>query len=252
MFFSPTIAHYRRQGSAMSVLCVSTGDYYGQGSVRGQELEEGCRLLGIPPQRLTLLDDKDLQDGPDHGWPEPLLCSLVREAVTRDDIDEVVTFDVGGVSGHPNHVALARAVSSLVRQGGDGTRLPPAVKVWTLETTSVIRKYIGPADILVSIFACLWVSLCGSLGRRTCATDHGGRRTTSSTTGFRLCLNDSPGLTYKAMLAHASQFVWYRRLFIIFSRYTYINTLHEEGTGANGKGVGVQFGHVEGIRVKKA
>ena len=25
MFFSPTMAHYRRQGSAMSVLCVSTG-----------------------------------------------------------------------------------------------------------------------------------------------------------------------------------------------------------------------------------
>jgi hypothetical protein len=33
------------------------------------------------------------------------------------------------------------------------------------------------------------------------------------------------------MMAHASQFVWYRRLFVIFSRYTYVNTLWEVGQG---------------------
>lgn len=159
---------------------------------------------------------------------------------------------MGGVSGHPNHVALARAVSSLVRPEGEEVRLPPAVKIWTLETTSVIRKYIGPVDILFSLLVWMWVRLCGSVGQRTRATDHVGGRTSSIATGFRLCLNDSPGLTYKAMLAHASQFVWYRRLFIIFSRYTYINTLREAGTGAHRKGVGVQFGHVEGKRRKKA
>jgi len=37
--------------------------------------------------------------------------------------------------------------------------------------------------------------------------------------------NPDPWLAYKMMAAHASQFVWYRRLFVIFSRYSYINTL---------------------------
>lgn len=31
----------------------------------------------------------------------------------------------------------------------------------------------------------------------------------------------------KAMAAHESQYVWFRKLYMIFSRYTFINTLQE-------------------------
>lgn len=48
------------QYSPTTTFCV-TGDYYGQGAVRRRELEEACLLLGIPAERLTLLDDKDLR-----------------------------------------------------------------------------------------------------------------------------------------------------------------------------------------------
>jgi hypothetical protein len=34
-----------------------------------------------------------------------------------------------------------------------------------------------------------------------------------------------PSLNWKAMVVHRSQFVWYRRLFVVFSCYTYINLL---------------------------
>jgi N-acetylglucosaminylphosphatidylinositol deacetylase len=138
---------------------------------------------------------------------------------------QVVTFDEGGVSGHPNHMALARAVSSLVRPTGEEIPLPPAVKIWALETTNIIRKYVGPLDILASVLVWLWLWLSESVRRRTGATDYEGN--SRSINDFRLCLNVSPGLTFRAMLAYASQFVWYRRLFIVFSRYTYVNTLRE-------------------------
>ncbi len=36
-----------------------------------------------------------------------------------------------------------------------------------------------------------------------------------------------PKLTWMAMAAHHSQFVWYRRLSVLFSTYTYINSLDE-------------------------
>lgn len=117
MFFSPTMAYYRRQGSAMSMLCVSTGkagiclqgkgerwdvfdvpwswrlmqpqysptptfwvtgDYYGQGAERRRELEEACRLLGIPADRLTLLDDKDLRVSACLRTPPPASSCTVR------------------------------------------------------------------------------------------------------------------------------------------------------------------------------
>jgi N-acetylglucosaminylphosphatidylinositol deacetylase len=35
----------------------------------------------------------------------------------------------------------------------------------------------------------------------------------------------APWLAWRAMRAHRSQFVWYRRLHVLLSRYTYVNTL---------------------------
>ena len=35
----------------------------------------------------------------------------------------------------------------------------------------------------------------------------------------------TPITAYRAMMLHKSQFVWYRKLFTIFSRYAYCNTL---------------------------
>ena len=37
---------------------------------------------------------------------------------------------------------------------------------------------------------------------------------------FRL---SRPSLNWKAIKAHSSQFVWYRRLFVVLSWYTYVN-----------------------------
>lgn len=134
-----------------------------------------------------------------------------------------MTFDVGGVSGHPNHGALAHVMAHL--PGAAAGRKP---KVWLLETTSLLRKYIGVVDVLVSLLVALARSLRWWPPR-------GNRET-------RVALNARPWLAYRAMLAHASQFVWYRRLFILFSRYTYVNTLvpdynpQQQGAGVAGSG----------------
>lgn len=44
--------------------------------------------------------------------------------------------------------------------------------------------------------------------------------------GCRFITNASDRrLLYKAMTQHKSQFVWFRRLYLVFSRYQLINTL---------------------------
>ncbi len=48
------------------------------------------------------------------------------------------------------------------------------------------------------------------------------RTSTVTTMQFRIM---DPILVWRAMAAHQSQFVWYRRLSVMFSRYTYINDL---------------------------
>jgi N-acetylglucosaminylphosphatidylinositol deacetylase len=45
------------------------------------------------------------------------------------------------------------------------------------------------------------------------------------TNNIRIYRLNKPSLNWKVMAAHQSQFVWYRRLFVVFSCYTYCNKL---------------------------
>ncbi|GLE04297.1 hypothetical protein PINS_up013212 [Pythium insidiosum] len=69
-----------------------------------------------------------------------------------------------------------------------------------LESTNIVRKYIGLLDALV----------------------HFPSPTAASERMFVFLVR--PWYNYRAMALHHSQFVWYRRLFVVFSRYTFINT----------------------------
>lgn len=149
-----------------------------------------------------------------------------------------MTFDQGGVSAHPNHVSLAHAVNRLLLLRDENNEEEKshrrAFTVWSLETTNIVRKYVGPLDIGFSFFLQLWYwfwEKLWSLGGTTTTTTSGAEHE-----GLRVYVNISPHQTYQAMLAHWSQFVWYRRLFIFLSRYTYVNTLQrvEKGEGEEG------------------
>jgi N-acetylglucosaminylphosphatidylinositol deacetylase len=128
---------------------------------------------------------------------------------------QIVTFDARGVSGHPNHIGAHRGVqcvsqpipapltpSSALASLTDGRRLmaraPDAVSdtvFLELRTVGLLRKYWGLLDFPFSIGATfLYVGLAHHV-------------------------------VAAAMRAHASQWVWFRRLSVAFSRYSCINTL---------------------------
>lgn len=121
---------------------------------------------------------------------------------------QVFTFDDYGVSGHPNHIATHFGVKQAVAEQHarctsassdvDQHETTAPVRAWALESTSLVRKYIGVLDAVVSSW---------SLGRD----------------GAFVFLAQ-PQWNYAAMALHHSQFVWYRRLFVLFSRYTFVNT----------------------------
>lgn len=69
-----------------------------------------------------------------------------------------------------------------------------------LESTSLWRKYMGPFDL---IFSLLQTKLDPEL---------------------LTVVNSQPRRVYSAMATHYTQFVWFRRLFICFSRFTFVNT----------------------------
>ena len=201
----------------LRVLCLSTGDADGLGRVRAKELVAACGALGIDHHHVHVLDHPRLRDGFRSVWPPDEVAAAVAEHVRQHGVDALLTFDARGVSGHPNHVAVHRGVRRfLARQadlparsgGGGGGGRPQcaagpaggAVLGWELVSTSLPRKFAGLLDVLPS-------ALLSVPARRPCFVTPDYPRATA------------------AMALHASQFVWYRRLFVAFARYTYVNTL---------------------------
>lgn len=88
-----------------------------------------------------------------------------------------------------------------------------AVRGWALESTNIVRKYIGVCDAIVSS----WATNRASPSNGAAAAD-----STASDAAFVFLFK--PWWNYHAMALHHSQFVWYRRLFVVFSRYTFVNT----------------------------
>eukprot|EP01015_Nassula_variabilis_P035847 TRINITY_DN9106_c0_g1_i1.p2 TRINITY_DN9106_c0_g1~~TRINITY_DN9106_c0_g1_i1.p2 ORF type:complete len:110 (-),score=34.40 TRINITY_DN9106_c0_g1_i1:184-513(-) len=71
------------------------------------------------------------------------------------------------------------------------------IKVYSLETVKFpLRRYCGILDFFLSFYKDF------------------------------LYLNFNLFYSLKAMSIHKSQFVWFRKLFVLFSRYTYLNNLN--------------------------
>lgn len=130
-------------------------------------------------------------------------------------IDVLITFDAGGVSGHPNHASLfhgARAfVQGLVR-GKAGWQ--PPVDLYTLTTLSILRKYTGFLDVVFTLAS--W-----AIGSKFKDKQHPAALVFLNGVG-----HGGISTAWKAMTtAHKSQMVWFRYGWITFSRYMYINDL---------------------------
>lgn len=230
MFFLPLLrslqASDEQEGDAewqTHLLVLSRGNFDGLGDVREAEMKACATFLGVNPERLAVLEDPALQDGMQNQWSAQHIADVVLQYVDTHGIDAVFTFDDYGVSGHPNHIAVFRGVREALRrqhercdaaqadaQDEDGDLVvvspPKATRVrgWALESTGILRKYIGVLDAALSF----WLS--------------GRQGETPDDSAFVFCFR--PAWNYRAMALHRSQFVWYRRLFVAFSRYTFVNT----------------------------
>uniref|UniRef100_A0A3Q1EDK7 N-acetylglucosaminylphosphatidylinositol deacetylase n=1 Tax=Acanthochromis polyacanthus TaxID=80966 RepID=A0A3Q1EDK7_9TELE len=199
MFFAPTIIRLVELNASVHLLCLSEGNYYNQGAERRQELLNSCAVLGIPASRVTIVDHKKLPDDPKTEWSISLVSSTIVKHIRAHSFNVVLTFDGRGVSGHANHVAIHKAVSEpLTTLPADWVSLssPPDCCLLSLVTVGLLRKYISILELPLS-----WLlpsCLC--------------------------CIIGSQGYRRAAMLCHRTQLLWFRYLYITFSRYMLVNT----------------------------
>ncbi|XP_035482316.1 N-acetylglucosaminyl-phosphatidylinositol de-N-acetylase isoform X1 [Scophthalmus maximus] len=194
MFFAPTIIQLVELNASVHLLCLSEGNYYNQGAERRRELLNSCAVLGIPASRITIVDHKKLPDEPKAEWSISLVSSIIVNHIRAHSLNMVLTFDGRGVSGHANHIAIHKAVSHLASTG----QAPSDCCLLSLVTVGLLRKYISFLELPLSwlLPSCLRC-ITGSQSYRKAKT---------------------------AMLCHRTQLLWFRYLYIAFSRYMFINT----------------------------
>lgn len=264
MFFTPTVCELLRQQQSVHVLCLSNGNYDGLGKTREVELVKAVEVLGISParNRITCLDVEQFQDGPKEVWRADDISRAVWGEISRilqpgdatpsatavKDCSGcnvvIITFDERGVSSHPNHIDVCKGIrymASRDRSRKIHNNVKVSVCVWELSSiTNPLTKYCPWIEWVPMLFGWLW-RLISSFAGLILADDRfggdggygghskslhytevpafGARSTTWNCRMFR------PLLIWRAMAAHHSQFVWYRRLSVLFSRFSYRNTL---------------------------
>lgn len=193
LFFGPFLCKCQDSRAIVHILCLSDGDYQGLGVIRQKELYESAKIFGITRERVHIIKHELIEDGMDNDWPIEIASSIIKSYVENICPDVVATFDEYGVSGHPNHIATFKSVEYLFQSSGFKPRR--SCLLITLESVSTTRKFLSAADYCLSLF------------------NHD-----------ILIFQFAVLKVFQAMWAHYSQFVWYRFLFIMFSRYSFINT----------------------------
>ena len=137
---------------------------------------------------------RGLKDGPKNIWkPETILTHL--RSLNLEEYSAIVTFDDGGVSGHPNHCSISEALKSLT-----------GIEIYRLKSLPLWLKYLGP----------LGGFICKFLYKKC--------------TLYTISMREAYEFGYKGMLQHESQLLWFRRLFLIFSVYMTVNVLTRHET----------------------
>jgi N-acetylglucosaminylphosphatidylinositol deacetylase len=243
MFFLPTVLNLLDTGAEVWVLCLTTGNYDGLGEIRSRELRRACQdVIGM--QKVILLDDPAFQDHPTRAWPieetAESIHTALRKAVEEEpdkkwrSID-LVTFDQRGVSNHANHRDTFFAVrhfydfqKTIIPEGTSHHALPLVRAVWTLDTVeNPLTKYVPVLEWLLLILFWCGIKIDSLLSTTAVVSDD-----SDSSNVVRVYRMHQPTLNWRAMAAHTSQFVWYRRLFVVFSCYTYHNRLQKLHTTA--------------------
>lgn len=247
LFFSPSVLWaVRRAKSPTSILVLSSGNHYGLGDERRQELKGSCEELGVPSDRCQVLNVPIIQDDPHKWWPVQEIIRIVKQHVALWDVDVIITFDAGGVSGHINHRAVSAALTQYALEPDTKTA------VYLSQTVNLLRKYSGLIDLPISTISFLPNLIFGRWGEDhvsfngekqesalqpmvppyTAETEkdkeESEERRRQRGGGERALLVGDLSMYFAARRAfgrHQSQLSWDRYIYMIICRYMYFNTL---------------------------
>ncbi|KAG1729139.1 N-acetylglucosaminylphosphatidylinositoldeacety la se [Suillus lakei] len=210
-FFAPTILALRRSSSSPEIfsLCLSSGNADGIGERRKGELVRSLDILGVEKDKRWIIEHPQLQDNITQQWDAEIIAEVLRPFVIEHHITSVLTFDIKGISLHPNHFSLPLGASRLIKSlsSSSHTSVP---RLFSLVTVPVLPKYTGlPSAVLARL---------GVISEAFLAFE-------PSVDSLPVFISGIPDYltTARAILAHDSQMAWFRYLYMTFSRYMWVN-----------------------------
>jgi N-acetylglucosaminylphosphatidylinositol deacetylase len=244
IFFAPTVQALTSPQllNHVRILCLSTGNSAGLGTVRRKELETAALILGVRHTQdvIVVNDESRFKDDIHHRWNDWEIADLLNSTLAVGqslssstswrNTDLILTFDSRGISSHPNHISLYYGaqlfLSNLIHDDPTGGL---KIDLYTLGTISPIRHYGFVVDIiptLFSIFSDSWW---------TRSEIQAGDEKIRLLSGLERAVFIADPNQYlnaqKAMIhGHRSQTVWFRWLWIHFGRYMVVNDLQREET----------------------
>ncbi|EEQ90010.1 hypothetical protein RJZ56_001161 [Blastomyces dermatitidis] len=255
MFFAPTLIAMTRPelGNHLKILCLSSGDAAGLGPIRKKELKASALRLGLRSEAdVFVVDDPSrFPDSMTATWSAADISTLLASAFAPDlpstsssstngssskpspsnsnkpptaTIDILVTFDQSGVSNHPNHRSLyhgARAFLQNLMNGKSSYACP--VTLYTLTSTSILRKYIGVLDAPLSMVHGLVGAVFDRKRSASTARERQPKRLL-----FVSGVTDWVAGVKAMVCAHKSQMVWFRWGWVSIGRYMVVNDLKRE------------------------
>lgn len=209
MFLAPTILSIpdtvRKQ---CAVLCMTASP-----SIRADELEKSCSALGISPSRVRVVNDPErFRDAIDAEWNLNEVSKEIISAAGEFETPILITFDEYGISGHKNHIDTCQGAETAFMTEHKKPENARVVKsLWAIVTYGFALKYLAFLNAVVEAVKMIIQE-----------------RTVKGVPKYVFASNPELASTWKAMKNHKTQFVWYRRLWCLFSSYAYINTLRRE------------------------
>ncbi|KAG8959327.1 N-acetylglucosaminyl-phosphatidylinositol de-N-acetylase [Tulasnella sp. 419] len=215
MFFGPTILSMVSQGIEVHGISLSNGNADGLGSLREKEFQESYDTLGVPKENVSIMNHPYLQDNITSSWDTELISDILQAHVDKTGISAILTFDEAGISQHPNHISLYHGAKRYISSFDKADRQPPLL--FALESVKIARKYTGLlAPISTRIILHVESAIRLLLMRLHYGPLPGPKMTIiANVNGFLTAL--------QAMRRHKSQLVWFRWLYVLFSRYMWIN-----------------------------
>ncbi|EKM57507.1 uncharacterized protein PHACADRAFT_45927, partial [Phanerochaete carnosa HHB-10118-sp] len=221
LFFAPTVSslltppstsHLSERNVELYSLCLSIGNAGGLGEVRRDELARSLSVLGIPETRRWLVDHPELPDNITRSWDADVIADTIKPYVLANNITTILTFDRDGISSHPNHGSLPAGAARLVASLSTASPTRPPPRLFSLITVQLVHKYIGPLSAVLAKYDLIFASLLRRYGM-----DSPRRMPVfiSGIEGYKTAL--------RAMMQHRSQLVWFRWLYVSFSRYLWVN-----------------------------